>query len=239
MHGLNMYDYGARQQDPAVGMFTSMDPLCEKYYNISPYIYCAGNPVRYVDVDGKFIANIVGGLVGGAVEIGIQMLVEKKSFSDINWGNVGLETVSGAITCGSSTIKTIAVKTGVAVAKSAIEHKGYDIKAIATDATINLIGDVIGGGIAKGAASTTKAVSKTALKPISTMSKRNVTNSIKEISQNNISTKTARKIAVKTHDLSKEIPKKVKNTIESDPVKSVSSGIIINQYRENKLPQQN
>ena len=82
MHGLNMYDYGARQQDPAVGMFTSMDPLCEKYYNISPYIYCAGNPVRYVDVDGKFIANIVGGLVGGAVEIGIQMLVEKKSFSD-------------------------------------------------------------------------------------------------------------------------------------------------------------
>ena len=25
MHGLNMYDYGARQQDPAVGMFTSME----------------------------------------------------------------------------------------------------------------------------------------------------------------------------------------------------------------------
>ncbi len=49
MHGLNMYDFGARQQDPAVGMFTSMDPLCEKYYNISPYSYCAGNPVRYVD----------------------------------------------------------------------------------------------------------------------------------------------------------------------------------------------
>ena len=53
MHGLNMYDYGARQQDPAVGMFTSMDPLCEKYYNISPYVYCAGNPIRYVDPDGQ------------------------------------------------------------------------------------------------------------------------------------------------------------------------------------------
>ena len=25
MHGLNMYDYVARQQDPAVGMFTSME----------------------------------------------------------------------------------------------------------------------------------------------------------------------------------------------------------------------
>ena len=53
MHGLNMYDYGARQQDPETGLFTSMDPLCEKYYNISPYAYCAGNPIRYVDPDGK------------------------------------------------------------------------------------------------------------------------------------------------------------------------------------------
>ncbi len=30
-----------------------MDPLCEKYYNISPYAYCAGNPIRYVDPTGK------------------------------------------------------------------------------------------------------------------------------------------------------------------------------------------
>ena len=30
-----------------------MDPLCEKYYNISPYSYCAGNPIRYVDPDGR------------------------------------------------------------------------------------------------------------------------------------------------------------------------------------------
>ena len=53
MHGLNMYDYGARQQDPTTGLFTSMDPLCEKYYNISPYSYCTRNPIRYVDPDGR------------------------------------------------------------------------------------------------------------------------------------------------------------------------------------------
>ena len=53
MHGLDWYDYGAREYDPTTGMFTSMDPLCEKYYHISPYVYCAGNPVRYVDPDGK------------------------------------------------------------------------------------------------------------------------------------------------------------------------------------------
>lgn len=53
MHGLDWYDYGARQYDPAIARFTSMDPLTEKYYHISPYAYCAGNPVNYVDLDGR------------------------------------------------------------------------------------------------------------------------------------------------------------------------------------------
>ena len=55
MHGLDLYDYGARQYDPTTARFTSIDPLCEKYYHISPYAYCAGNPVNYVDPDGKRI----------------------------------------------------------------------------------------------------------------------------------------------------------------------------------------
>ena len=55
MHGMNEYDYGARQLDPAIGQFTSMDPLCEKYYHISPYAYCGGNPVNRVDPDGRDI----------------------------------------------------------------------------------------------------------------------------------------------------------------------------------------
>ena len=29
-----------------------MDPLAEKYYSISPYAYCAGNPVNRIDPDG-------------------------------------------------------------------------------------------------------------------------------------------------------------------------------------------
>lgn len=31
----------------------SIDPLCEKYYWISPYAYCLNNPVKFVDKDGK------------------------------------------------------------------------------------------------------------------------------------------------------------------------------------------
>ena len=33
--------------------FTTMDPLAEKYYSISPYAYCANNPVNLVDPEGQ------------------------------------------------------------------------------------------------------------------------------------------------------------------------------------------
>ena len=55
VHGLDWYDYGARRYDPAFVQFTQMDPLCEQYPHLSPYAYCAGNPVRYVDPDGRHI----------------------------------------------------------------------------------------------------------------------------------------------------------------------------------------
>lgn len=52
MHGLNTYDYGARQNYPILCRWDRMDPLCEKYYNVSPYNYCRNNPVNRVDPDG-------------------------------------------------------------------------------------------------------------------------------------------------------------------------------------------
>ncbi len=53
---LNMYDFGARWYDVAgVPMWTSIDPLCEKYYSTSPYAYCAGDPVNKFDPDGRTV----------------------------------------------------------------------------------------------------------------------------------------------------------------------------------------
>ena len=53
MHGLDTYDYGARQYNPADIIWDRMDPLCEKYYHINPYVYCGGNPVNRIDPDGR------------------------------------------------------------------------------------------------------------------------------------------------------------------------------------------
>ena len=54
--GLNWYDYGARHYDPAVGRWHVQDPMQEKYYNTSQYAYCANNPVKYIDPNGKEIS---------------------------------------------------------------------------------------------------------------------------------------------------------------------------------------
>ena len=51
--GLDLYDYHARQQDAKLGRFNSPDPLAHKYYWLSPYSYCGGDPVNCVDPDGR------------------------------------------------------------------------------------------------------------------------------------------------------------------------------------------
>ncbi len=53
--GLNFYDYGARNYDPAIGRWMNLDPLAEKYTNMSLYAYVANNPLIYIDPDGKEI----------------------------------------------------------------------------------------------------------------------------------------------------------------------------------------
>ena len=53
MSGLDTYDYGARGYYPASGSFMTVDPLAEKDYSVSPYVYCHNNPVNRIDPDGR------------------------------------------------------------------------------------------------------------------------------------------------------------------------------------------
>jgi RHS repeat-associated protein len=48
------YDYfGARNYLSALSIWGAVDPLANKYIYNSPYVYCDGNPIKFVDPDGK------------------------------------------------------------------------------------------------------------------------------------------------------------------------------------------
>jgi RHS repeat-associated protein len=56
-------DYrGARYYDSDVARFLSLDPKAAKYINLTPYNYVAGNPIVFVDPDGREI--VVAGKIG-------------------------------------------------------------------------------------------------------------------------------------------------------------------------------
>ena len=55
MYGLDWYYFGARMYDPVLNCWISMDPLCEKYYDISPYVYCNNDPINSFDPNGTRI----------------------------------------------------------------------------------------------------------------------------------------------------------------------------------------
>ena len=48
----------ARHYHPTLSIWLSVDPMADKYPGVSPYVYCGNNPVRLVDPDGMWGAEI-------------------------------------------------------------------------------------------------------------------------------------------------------------------------------------
>ena len=114
IHGLNTYDYGARQYNPVTARWDRMDPLSEKYYSISPYAYCANNPVRLVDPNGMASTdyyNMSGDKIGTDNIVNQQRVVVKNSADVANvqnqmasTGTVDASQISSGVTLPSDNI---------------------------------------------------------------------------------------------------------------------------------------
>ena len=50
-----LYYYGARYMNPVTILWYGVDALAEKYPSIGGYVYCVGNPIKFVDLDGKAV----------------------------------------------------------------------------------------------------------------------------------------------------------------------------------------
>ena len=53
------YDFGARYYLPTLSTWLSVDPMADKYPSLSPYNYCAWNPMRIVDPDGMEFGDFI------------------------------------------------------------------------------------------------------------------------------------------------------------------------------------
>jgi RHS repeat-associated protein len=58
-----MYYYGARYYTPEASIWLSVDRFADKYPHLSPYHYCAGNPINLIDINGDSIIDGKGNVV--------------------------------------------------------------------------------------------------------------------------------------------------------------------------------
>ena len=101
-----LLDFGARMYNPAIARWTTADPLSEKYYGISPYVYCLNNPTNSFDPDGKAVwfIPLIKGVVGAAVDAGAQVTVSlsagktfMESLKSVDLTSVGTSFITSAV----------------------------------------------------------------------------------------------------------------------------------------------
>ena len=90
----------ARHYNSALSIWLSVDPMADKYPGVSPYVYCANNPVRLVDPDGREIDewdfNIVTGQLTRVGDRGGKT-TDYYNFKDLYGNTIGHAELPGGL----------------------------------------------------------------------------------------------------------------------------------------------
>ena len=155
--------FGARYYTSDLSIWLSVDPMSAKYPSLSPYIYCANNPIKLVDPNGNF--PIIPFLIKAGINAMADCLMQaamnyysnpqtagdlRASFLNIN-GWITLKSgAEGAIPWkipGGKAGRAAVTAAGDVLAYFCASPKQYTTKQALEDFTVGFIGELAGGGL--------------------------------------------------------------------------------------------
>jgi RHS repeat-associated protein len=103
--GTGLINLRARYYNPMNGQFITRDPFAGIYTlpsTLNGYSYANNNPIRYFDPSGKLVtellgAALVGALIGGRIDLVVQLSSHGWKFDCVNWKDVGISAGAGAV----------------------------------------------------------------------------------------------------------------------------------------------
>ncbi|HNR93277.1 MAG TPA: RHS repeat-associated core domain-containing protein [Kiritimatiellia bacterium] len=147
-NGHGIYNFRNRWYDPVTGRWLSKDPIGISG-GLNQYVFCANNPVNFVDPDGRAPWMLIGAAIGGGLDLAVQ-LAQGRSFSEVNWVSVGAGAASGALGAGLGA--NVARLTASITARAALNAVGSAAIGAGVQTACNAIeGNNLGAGVGSAA----------------------------------------------------------------------------------------
>ena len=94
--------FGARYYSSDLSIWLSVDPMSDKYPSLSPYVYCADNPVKLVGPDGEDVW-----ITGDEWELAFKQLKSSTNLKLSRDSKTGKISYSGEVKTESDAIQTV------------------------------------------------------------------------------------------------------------------------------------
>jgi RHS repeat-associated protein len=141
-----LYYYRARYYSPTLGRFLQTDPV-EYKDDFNLYAYVKNDPLNATDPNEEFA--VVGFVIGAGIEIGVQTLVEGRSLSEVDYGDVAVAGLVSAVIPGLGNLAKVGLGSAKTVTTSVKAIAKLSEKAANTASRAENISQSIGKNLNK------------------------------------------------------------------------------------------